>query len=133
MKGLNLIILLFLTVVLMGCGDKVDPNVEAWKLLDETRLELAKGHFNESKAMIDTLRKRFPTALNAREDAILLLDSINLAEARIQLDTCVARMNRPNLDRIALDTLDFNRDEAQQKVLFFEKKLDHDKANRQKH
>ena len=133
MKLRKQVTVLLFAAVLAGCGDKSDPNAEACKLLDDSRAALTQGQYAESKALIDTLRKRFPMALNAREDAILLLDSINLAEAHVQLDTCIARLNQPDLDRIALDTLDFNRDEAQQKVHFFEKKLEHDKANRQKH
>ncbi len=133
MKVRKNIMVLLLAAILAGCDNKVDPNLDAWKILDDSRSALNEGNFAESKALIDTLRKRFPMALNAREDAILLLDSINLAEARVELDTCMARLNQPDLSRIAQDTLNFNLDEAQQKVRFFEKKLDHDISNRQKH
>ena len=79
------------------------------------------------------MRKDFPMALNAREEGILLLDSVNLAEARKQLEVWQAKMDEPGLSRVSQDTLNFNLDEAQQKVRFFEKKIEHDKAGLKHH
>ena len=89
--------------------------------------------FAGAKQQIERLRKEFPLALNAREQGILLLDSIDLAEARVQLTECEQAAAQPDLDNIARDTLNFNLDRAQQKVKFFLKKLDHDRENIKKH
>ena len=62
-----------------------------------------------------------------------MLDSIDLAEARVQLTECEQAAAQPDLDNIARDTLNFNLDRAQQKVKFFLKKLDHDRENIKKH
>ena len=83
--------------------------------------------FDKAKAYIDSIRSKCPTALNARESAIILLDSINIALSKVELQKMEEEMSKiVNPDKIAKDTLDFYHDEAKEKVRFFERKLQHD-------
>ena len=109
-----------------GCKDKNDVEAAGQTCLSDARVALS---IND----IDRLRKEYPLALNAREEGILLLDSIDLAEARIQLEESKRQAGRANLSNIERDTLGINLDRAQQKVKFFLKKLEHDKAAIKRH
>ena len=101
--------------------------------MSDARVALSINDFTKAKNCIDRLRKEYPLALNAREEGILLLDSIDLAEARIQLEESKRQAGRANLSNIERDTLGINLDRAQQKVKFFLKKLEHDKAAIKRH
>ena len=120
-------------ILLGACTKQVKPEQEASKLLSQSRQCLAACDYQQAKAFIDSLRRTYPTALNAREEGILLLDSINLAESRVQLDSFEARMASMTLDRIGKDTMDFFHDEAKEKVRFFERKLQLDKSKKKVH
>lgn len=135
MKSIHIWILLMglLFVSLSGCRKSADPELEGQDCLRQARQALVAKDYNRAKSMIDSLRKKYPLALNAREEGILLLDSINLAEAQVDLARKEEQLRQPGLSRIAIDTLKFNLDEAEQKVRFFEKKIEHDKANRKVH
>lgn len=54
---------------------------EADDMLVMARMALRHGHYAEARDTILSLRHRFPTALNARRQGILLLDSIELQAA----------------------------------------------------
>ena len=100
--------------------------------LSKARDYLGFERFKEARAAIDSLRDKSPRAFNAREEGILLLDSIDLFEARKDLEkTEKALALNPKGD--LKDSLDFDKEEAQQKITFFTKKLAHDKANFKKH
>lgn len=116
-----------------GCKDKNDVEAAGQTCLSDARVALSINDFRKAKSCIDRLRKEYPLALNAREEGILLLDSIDLAEARVQLKESEQQANRPNLSNIERDTLGINLDRAQQKVKFFLKKLEHDKAAIKRH
>ena len=116
-----------------GCKDKNDVEAAGQTCLSDARVALSINDFTKAKNCIDRLRKEYPLALNAREEGILLLDSIDLAEARIQLEESKRQAGRANLSNIERDTLGINLDRAQQKVKFFLKKLEHDKAAIQRH
>jgi hypothetical protein len=117
----------------LSCGQKNNAEAGGQTCLKEARAALSANNFAEAKMHIEKMRKDFPMALNAREEGILLLDSVNLAEARKQLEAWQAKMDEPGLSRVSQDTLNFNLDEAQQKVRFFEKKIEHDKAGLKHH
>lgn len=116
-----------------GCKDKNDVEAAGQTCLSDARVALSINDFRKAKSCIDRLRKEYPLALNAREEGILLLDSIDLAEARVQLKESERQANRPNLSNIERDTLGINLDRTQQKVKFFLKKLEHDKAAIKRH
>ena len=116
-----------------GCKEQNDVEAAGQTCLSDARVALSINDFRKAKSCIDRLRKEYPLALNAREEGILLLDSIDLAEARVQLKESERQANRPNLSNIERDTLGINLDRAQQKVKFFLKKLEHDKAAKKRH
>ncbi|MBP3775084.1 MAG: hypothetical protein ILA34_07020 [Bacteroidaceae bacterium] len=123
-----------LVALLCNCTSRPsDTDAEGYVCLSNARKALAAHDFALAKAWVDSLRTQYPTALNAREDAILFLDSVGLAEAHVEVAALEEALQQPDLTRIGKDTLDFNYDEAKQKVRFFEKKLEHDKANHKQH
>lgn len=124
------VLLLFL---LLSCSEKKVDFAGAQMCLKTSRSLLTQNHIVEAKAMIDTLRSLYPMALNEREEGILLLDSIDLREARMQLDSLNRKLKRPDLTRIERDSLEFDQDEIRQKVRFFLKKIEYDKARKQTH
>lgn len=116
-----------------GCGGKTDPEAAGQVYLGRARAALAGGRTVEAKSLIDSLRVRQPMALNAREEGILLLDSVNLKEAHSELDSLERVIASVELTRIGRDTMDFHHDELQQKVRFFEKKLQVDRQKKVRH
>ena len=109
-------------LAITACTSKDDPEKTGQMYLSQARDYLG----------FDSLRDKSPRAFNAREEGILLLDSIDLFEARKDLEkTEKALALNPKGD--LKDSLDFDKEEAQQKITFFTKKLAHDKANFKKH
>ncbi len=133
----TILILLVATAALAcaSCGQKAEPDYESdgqrWVSL--ARASLLDADYELARAYVDSLRKKCPMALNAREDAILLLDSIELGEAREQLHQAEFMASQTGLNYIARDSVDTNLDRAQAKVRFFEKKLENDRANKKQH
>ncbi|MBQ1815928.1 MAG: hypothetical protein II122_00130 [Bacteroidaceae bacterium] len=123
----KMIILLVCAMVVAACQQKETPEERANMFLALSRSSLAVNDFDKAKAYIDSIRSKCPTALNARESAIILLDSINIALSKVELQKMEEEMSKiVNPDKIAKDTLDFYHDEAKEKVRFFERKLQHD-------
>ena len=69
-------------------------------------------------------------AFNAREEGILLLDSIEISQARQDLDNATASIDSGNADK---DSMLFVKEESEQKIKFYTEKLTHDKSNFKKH
>lgn len=128
-----LLMVLMLFGMCIGCEEKVSPEAAGQIYLQRARASLAAGRTSEAKALIDSLRKRQPKALNAREEGILLLDSVLLTEAQHELDSLEQYLATVELTPAGLDTMDFNHDELKQKVRFFEKKLDNDRKKKVRH
>lgn len=76
----NMLIILSLLLMLCACGgDSADK--KASQMLTEARLALKYGHYSAAKDSILSMRSKYPTAIKARRQAILLLDSIEMAAA----------------------------------------------------
>ena len=72
--------LLTLLLLLSACGsDNTGEN--AARMLSDARVALRYKHYAEAKDSILSLRQKYPTAIEARKQAILLLDSIEMAAA----------------------------------------------------
>lgn len=71
---------LFLTILLAACTEKT-PEERASKMLREARYALHHHLYNEARDTIFSLRRNCPTAIEARRQAILLLDSIEMNAA----------------------------------------------------
>jgi hypothetical protein len=101
------------------------------KMLLDARQALEKGNYNAARKAIKDLRENFPLALNAREEAILLADSIELFEARQQLEEVDKFINQERMEK--KDSLQAEYDELCQKVKFYLRKLQYDQKNKQLH
>lgn len=75
----NILSLFALLLMLCACSDVV--NQKAYDMLSSARYLFHHGHFAEAKDSILALRQKYPTAIEVRKQAILLLDSIEMAAA----------------------------------------------------
>ena len=134
---LSLCICLSLSVAIASCHGKeqtsADPEQQGQLWLAKARAALRGSDYTLGRAAIDSLRRQCAEALNAREEGILLLDSIDLAEAHVQLEQAEQAALQQGLDIYARDSVDTNLDRAATKVRFYETKLDRDRTNIQKH
>jgi hypothetical protein len=67
-------------LMLCACGGE-DANQKAASMLSDARTALCHKRFSEARDSIFSLRQKYPTAIKARKQAILLLDSIEMAAA----------------------------------------------------
>ena len=117
------------------CASKEDAKTEAYSenrsrmekeaqvRLAQARSLLAAGRQGEAKVVVEQMRKDCYLALDARVEGILLMDSIDLQLARVEL----ARTD--SLLRAGCDTLEqADFDEACRKVQFYERKIQHDRS-----
>ncbi len=101
-----------------------------YECLAKSRAYLADNNHKEARNLIDSLRKGYPLAFNAREEGILLLDSIEISEAKCELENATKRLE---LSDNAKDSMLLVKEEAEQKIKFYTKKLIHDKKNFKRH
>lgn len=71
--------LTLLLVMLSACASNEEH--EAQQMLQQARSALRHRLYSEARGSILSLRKKHPTAINARKQGILLLDSIELQAA----------------------------------------------------
>lgn len=93
---------------------------EAQRKLQTARVFMKKENFAQAKKTIEAMRKKDYLAITARKEGILLMDSICLQEAKMQL----TKTDSLQQVRKASDT---QLEEACQKVQFYERKLQFDK------
>ena len=74
------IFLISLAALLAACAEKT-PEESAANMLREARYALHHHLWNEARDTIFSLRRNCPTAIEARRQAILLLDSIEMLAA----------------------------------------------------
>ena len=140
MKTLFAITLAALAISTCSCwGDKKNEytenreaaEVEGQTCLTTAREALEKKEFSAAREAIDKMRKDFPLAMNAREEGILLLDSINLFEA----DAMLKKVNALLRDSATVnkDSLQIEFDDLFQKSKFYKRKLEHDIKERKTH
>lgn len=101
--------LLALTL-LASCHSK-DVNDQASEILSHARLALRHQNYNAARDSILSMRKKFPTAIEARKTGILLLDTIEIQAA---IDS-LSRATGAEWERLNV------------KKQFFERKLQEDK------
>lgn len=119
--------LLFVSALLLvGCGNALTEREKAElggaQLINQAREAFVGSDYTTAVALIDSIRNAFPLALNAREEGILLKDSVLLEQAREELR---------NAKDIAGDSIDL--EEIHMKVTFYERKLQHDLEQKQTH
>lgn len=104
------ILLPLLLLSLMACSGNKEEQ-KAMRMLGDARFALKHQHFAEARDSILSMRRQHPTALEARRQAILLLDSIEMAAAADSLK----QAEGPEWERLNM------------KVKFYERKLQEDK------
>lgn len=93
---------------------------EAQRKLQTARVFMQKEDFAQAKKTIEAMRKKDYLAITARKEGILLMDSICLQEAKMQLTKTDSLQQVGKASGTQLE-------EACQKVLFYERKLQFDK------
>ena len=76
----HLLSILVVLLLLCACGGN-DVNEKAAQMLSDARFALKYGHYSEARDSILSLRQKYPTAIEVRKQAILLLDSIEMTAA----------------------------------------------------
>lgn len=112
--------------LLVGCGNVLTEREKAElggaQLINQAREAFVTADYNTAVELIDSIRDAYPLALNAREEGILLKDSVLLEQAREEFR---------NAKEIAGDSIDM--EELRMKVTFYERKLQHDLEQKQTH
>lgn len=93
---------------------------EAQRKLQTARAFMQKEDFAQAKKTIEAMRKKDYLAITARKEGILLMDSICLQEAKMQLT------KTDSLQQVG-EASGTQLEEACQKVQFYERKLQFDK------
>ena len=76
----NILFLSALLLLLGACGGD-NTNEKAARMLSDARFALRYKHYADARDSIFSLRQKYPTAIEVRKQAILLLDSIEMAAA----------------------------------------------------
>lgn len=112
--------------LLVGCGNAPTEREKAElggaQLINQAREAFVGSDYTTAVVLIDSIRDAYPLAFNAREEGILLKDSVLLEQAREELR---------NAKDIAGDSIDM--EELHMKVTFYERKLQHDMEQKQTH
>lgn len=142
MLRLSLLSLLFLGLSCVGCHEKT-ANVSSRRRADESagqealaraRQQLATQHYDSARATIRTMRRAHPHALTAREDGILLMDSIDLAATRTAIDQLERSPHSPDVPNAHSRRQGSTAlPELYRRLRFYERKLQHDHRQRKSH
>lgn len=142
MQRLFLVPLLSLGLLCAGCHKKT-PKVSSRRLADESagraalaraRQQLATQHYDSARATIRTMRQAHPHALTAREDGILLMDSIDLAATRTAIDQLERSPHSSDVpDAHSRRQGSAALPELYRRLRFYERKLQHDHRQRKSH
>lgn len=139
----NMTVMLMLMLTIIACsaggGTKNDVNTEdrsearnkmeteAQARLSMARTKLAQMQCAEAKAIVIKMRKDCYLALSARKEGILLMDSIDIQQAKLELSKADSLMQKQH----SISTSD-DFDEACRKVQFYERKLQYDSRSTNK-
>lgn len=133
------------TLLMAGCGSgksgegqyasepsekRAAMEAEGQKCLARAREALRNREFEKAHKEIQTLRENYTLALNAREEGILLSDSISLHQAKAQLQEVDAQLLAGKGDTASLQA---SYEELCRKVKFYHRKLQYDKGQKKVH
>ena len=142
MLRLSLLSLLFLGLSCVGCHEKT-ANVSSRRRADEiagqqalmrARDQLEAHDYEGARATLRAMRRAHPLALTARENGILLMDSIDLAATRAairQTESTVASTASGFPRRLPSEA--HQLPELHRRLRFYERKLQHDHRQRKSH
>ena len=141
LASMTAMLMLMLTIIACSAGGGTKNNVntedrsearnkmetEAQARLSMARTKLAQMQCAEAKAIVIKMRKDCYLALSARKEGILLMDSIDIQQAKFELSKADSLMQKQHS---ILTSDDF--DEACRKVQFYERKLQYDSRSTNK-
>lgn len=141
LANMTAMLMLMLTIIACSAGGGTKNNVntedrsearnkmetEAQARLSMARTKLAQMQCAEAKAIVIKMRKDCYLALSARKEGILLMDSIDIQQAKLELSKADSLMQKQH----SISTSD-NFDEACRKVQFYERKLQYDSRSTNK-
>ena len=124
--GCGLGSLLLILLLLVGCKDarqeaRDTQAAQGSVLLSEARTLCQAGRYDAARDTIHSLRLTCPLAIEARKQAILLMDSVEMLAAQDSLATLPERMDT------ALAGYAAEYERLSLKAQFFQRKLEHDK------
>jgi len=108
---------------------RMEAETMADSLLRDSRRACLRGDYSRARLLLDSIRVHHALALNVREKGILLLDSINLFDARQQLERMDTLMAQSDVS----DSVKALFEENAHKVKFYRRKLAHDRSKQKKH
>lgn len=141
LANMTAMLMLMLTIIACSAGGGTKNNVntedrsearnkmetEARARLSMARTKLAQMQCAEAKAIVIKMRKDCYLALSARKEGILLMDSIDIQQAKLELSKADSLMQKQH----SISTSD-DFDEACRKVQFYERKLQYDSRSTNK-
>lgn len=141
LANMTAMLMLMLTIIACSAGGGTKNNVniedrsearnkmetEAQARLSMARAKLAQMQCAEAKAIVIKMRKDCYLALSARKEGILLMDSIDIQQAKLELSKADSLMQKQH----RISTSD-EFDEACRKVQFYERKLQYDSRSTNK-
>ncbi len=141
LANMTAMLMLMLTIIACSAGGGTKNNVntedrsearnkmetEAQARLSMARTKLAQMQCAEAKAIVIKMRKDCYLALSARKEGILLMDSIDIQQAKLELSKADSLMQKQH----SIATSD-DFDEACRKVQFYERKLQYDSRSTNK-
>ena len=141
LANMTAMLMLMLTIIACSAGGGTKNNVntedrseartkmetEAQARLSMARAKLAQMQCAEAKAIVIKMRKDCYLALSARKEGILLMDSIDIQQAKLELSKADSLMQKQH----SISTSD-DFDEACRKVPFYERKLQYDSRSTNK-
>lgn len=141
LANMTAMLMLMLTIIACSAGGGTKNNVntedrsearnkmetEAQARLSMARTKLAQMQCAEAKAIVIKMRKDCYLALSARKEGILLMDSIDIQQAKLELSKADSLMQKQH----SISTSD-DFDEACRNVQFYERKLQYDSRSTNK-
>ena len=141
LANMTAILMLMLTIIACSAGGETKNNAntedrsearnkmetEAQARLSMARAKLAQMQCAEAKAIVIKMRKDCYLALSARKEGILLMDSIDIQQAKLELSKADSLMQKQHSISTSNDF-----DEACRKVQFYERKLQYDSRSTNK-
>lgn len=123
MRHLTCFLLLSALLTFSGCFRE---RSEAYDYLDKARNAMALRRYDVARDTIFSMRRRFPDAIDARRQGILVLDSIELQAATDSLNALRRVPQGLSAEEERAHNEEFKR--LDMKVKFFQRKLSEDLA-----
>lgn len=109
---------------------RTEMEAKGQEFLARARKEYAAGNYDEAQRIVENMSKTCNLAFNAREEGILLTDSIYIAKSSTRMDE-IEKIVTESPD--SLQRLQPEMEDLSQEIKFYHRKLDFDKKNKKQH